>query len=154
MDHAPPYSPGLEIGDVLPASLAHDLSAAPAEAHQVYSEVTRKTTTNRISIMQALMISGLELALSLGNALDEEAFRFESGSDVIFGGSALIETVGVLFALWMALTAFFRPPTADNAVGSGVRLEIGRDVLFVVPKFLLQEIICRPVEWVIVVLVV
>lgn len=149
-----PYSRSLEAGGLVPASLAHDLSAAPAEAHQVYSEVTRKTTTNRISIMQALMISGLELALSLGNALDEEAFRFESGSDVIFAGSALIETVGVLFALWMALTAFFRPPTADNAVGSGVRLEIDGmltrrvAVLFVAPTAVLsQEHFCRPEEW-------
>lgn len=90
--------------------------------HRPYSEDVRKMTVNRISIMQALMISCLELALSLGNALDEDAFRFESGSDVIFGGSALIEAVGVLFAIGMALAAFLRPATADNAVGSGVRI--------------------------------
>lgn len=110
----------------MPTGLFPHPAAHPEEGHHhhhhhpIYSEARRKITANKISIMQALMISCLELALSLGNALDEKAFRFSSGSDVIFGGSALIEAVGVLFAIWMALTAFFHPATADNAVGSGV----------------------------------
>lgn len=108
---APP-SGGLEAGQ-------HPHPAEPHQ-HQTLSESARKITLNKISIMQALMISCLELALSLGNALDEDAFRFESGSDVIFGGSALIEAVGVLFAISMALSAFFRPAKSDDAVGSGV----------------------------------
>lgn len=98
-------------------------SVHPGEGqhHNPISEAARKKITlNKISIMQALMISCLELALSLGNALDEDAFRFESGSDVIFGGSALVEAVGVMFAISMALAAFLRPATDDDAVGSGV----------------------------------
>lgn len=124
---APPYEEGLEAGGQPQAGpLQHPATAYPEEGHhhhhhhQPYSEAARKITANKISIMQALMISCLELALSLGNALDEDAFRFDSGSDVIFGGSALIEAVGVLFAIWMALTAFLRPATDDNTVGSGV----------------------------------
>lgn len=89
------------------------------------SAAARKITSNNISIMQSLMISGLELALTLGNALDKDAFEFESGSDLIFGGSALMEAVGLLFAIWMGLTAIFRPAaTGDEAVGSGVS-EVG-----------------------------
>eukprot|EP00752_Nemacystus_decipiens_P009487 g8482.t1 len=88
--------------------------------HKTFSESARKITLNKISILQALMISCLELALTLANALDKGAFRFESGSDLIFGGSALIEAVGVLFAISMALSAFLRPTTDDDAVGAGV----------------------------------
>lgn len=112
-----PATEGMEAG----APAAH--SEEESDHHQAFSEAARKVTLNKISIMQALMISCLQLALSLGNALDEDAFRFESGSDLIFGGSALIEAVGVLFAISMALAAFLRPATAEGeAVGSGVGL--------------------------------
>lgn len=111
---------GLEAGQY-PHHAAHPGEGA---RHKALSEASRKIAINKISVMQALMISCLELALTLGNALDEDAFRFESGSDLIFGGSALIEAVGVLFAISMALAAFCRPATEDTAVGSGVRFKI------------------------------
>ncbi|CAM9344388.1 unnamed protein product [Ectocarpus sp. 8 AP-2014] len=108
---------GLEAGSLPPFH-----TEGEHDHHHRYpgSEAMRKMTVNKISTLQALTISGLELALTLGNAVKKEAFQFSSGSDLIFGGSALIEVVGFLFAIWMALIALFRPPSADNAVGSGI----------------------------------
>lgn len=126
-----PQSGGLEAGQH-PYPHPEEEGHQHHHHHQALSESARKITLNKISIMQALMISCLELALSLGNALDEDAFRFESGSDVIFGGSALIEAVGVLFAISMALSAFFRPATSDDAVGSGVSKRKARFFFFFV----------------------
>lgn len=113
-----PTGGGLEAGSLPPVQteVEHD-----DHHHYPGSEATRKVTVNKISTLQALTISGLELALTLGNALKKDAFQFNSGSDLIFGGSALMEVVGFLFAIWMSLIALFRPPSADNAVGSGVR---------------------------------
>lgn len=118
-----PAGAGLEAGSSPPF---HTEGEHDDHHHYPGSEAMRKMTVNKISTLQALTISGLELALTLGNALKKEAFQFSSGSDLIFGGSALIETVGFLFAIWMALIALFRPPSAGNAVGSGVR---PRDVI-------------------------
>ncbi|CAM9451056.1 unnamed protein product, partial [Hapterophycus canaliculatus] len=124
-----PSFDGVETGTAMSTGQTQrPVSALSAERddghhHHFYSSsaAARKITTNNISIMQSLMISGLELALTLGNALDKDAFEFESGSDLIFGGSALMEAVGLLFAIWMGLTAIFRPAgTDDDAVGSGV----------------------------------
>lgn len=55
-----------------------------------------------VARIHGLVISSLELALSLINALDEDAFRFDSRTSLVFGGSAAIEAVGFVFAMLMA----------------------------------------------------
>lgn len=69
--------------------------------------------------MHGLLLSGIELALTVGNAVNREAFQLNSFSDLIFGGSVVIETVGFLFAMGMALRMFMHP-MAIGVVGVGV----------------------------------
>ncbi|CAM9274503.1 unnamed protein product [Pylaiella littoralis] len=97
---------------------------AIAGSHDVYSEealaaVKKTIAINKVSVLQSLMISGLQLALTLNNALESNAFEFESGADLIFAGSSLMEGVGAVFSLWLAAIAFLRP-AGDGTVGSGI----------------------------------
>lgn len=56
-----------------------------------------------VATMHAVILSGLELALSLINALDENAFVFDSWTNFVFGASATIEAIGFFFAISMVL---------------------------------------------------
>jgi len=55
----------------------------------------------KIWVMHGVMISAVEFVLTLGNAVEEGAFRIHpSGRGLIFGGSTLIEAVGLLCAIF------------------------------------------------------
>ncbi|CAM9442761.1 unnamed protein product [Laminaria digitata] len=69
--------------------------------------------------MHGLILSGIELALTVGNAVNQEAFQLNSFPDVIFGGSVVIEAVGFVFAMGMAVRGLLYP-VAQGVVGVGV----------------------------------
>lgn len=70
------------------------------------SDVPNPATVVRLAksaTMHAVIISGLELALSLINVLEEDAFRFDSYTNLVFGASAFMEAFGLLFVIFMTL---------------------------------------------------
>lgn len=73
----------------------------------------------KVYAMHGLLLSGIELALTVGNALNQEAFQLNSFSALIFGGSVVIEAVGFAFAMGMAVMALLNP-VAPGIVGVGV----------------------------------
>lgn len=76
-------------------------------------------STKRMYAMHGLLLSSIELALTVGNAVNRKAFQLNSFSDLIFGGSVVIEAVGLVFAMGMALRMFMHP-MAQGMVGVGV----------------------------------
>lgn len=56
-----------------------------------------------VATTHAVVISGLELALSLTNALDEDAFQLDTYTKLVFVCSAATEAVGFIFAVFVAL---------------------------------------------------
>lgn len=57
----------------------------------------------KVATLHAVIISGLEFALSLINALVADAFKLNSLTNAVFGASAAMEAVGLVFAMYMAL---------------------------------------------------
>lgn len=73
----------------------------------------------KVYAMHGLLLSGIELALTVGNAVNREAFQLNSFSDLIFGGSVVIEVVGFALAMGMALRMLLYP-MAQGLIGVGV----------------------------------
>ncbi|CAM9442692.1 unnamed protein product, partial [Laminaria digitata] len=83
------------------------------------SDFANTVSANKVYAIHGLILSGIELALTVGNADNEDAFQLNSFSDLIFGGSVLIEAVGFVFAMGMAVRGFLHP-VAQGLVGVGV----------------------------------
>lgn len=64
---------------------------------------TNTSLVNEVSVMHALLASGVELTLTVVNAVNEDSFQLNYFSDLTFSGSVVIETVGVLFAIRIAI---------------------------------------------------
>ena len=73
----------------------------------------------KVYAIHGLILSGIELALTIGNALNQEAFQLKSFSDLIFGGSVVIEGIGLVFAMGMAVMAYLNLLDPD-IIGVGV----------------------------------
>lgn len=67
--------------------------------HLVRPDSVNSTKT---AVEHAVIISGLELALSLTNALDNATLRPYSTTSFVFFTSAVMELAGFLFAMWSA----------------------------------------------------
>lgn len=79
----------------------------------------RTSRVNKISVTHGLILSAIELALTVSNVINEDALQLSSFSDMIFGGSAVIEAVGFLFAIGMSVRVLLYP-FEKNVVGVGV----------------------------------
>lgn len=104
-------------------------SASANVDRRVGSGSANISSVNKISVMHALLLSGIELTLIVGNAVNENAFQPSSFSDLIFGGSVVIEAVGVLFAIGMSVRVLLYPFEQD-VVGVGVPAIVIAESLF------------------------
>lgn len=98
--HPAPRSPDGTTSSTAVAVAAHSSDPGSRDNVNVLRALRAKI---KIANAHALLISGLEFALSLTNALDSGAFgAAESARDVIFAGSAVMEFAGFFFALRVA----------------------------------------------------
>lgn len=96
-----------------------DGDASPNDNVRAGSLSLNRVSAHKVYAMHGLLLSGIELALTVSNAVNQGAFQLNSFSDVIFGGSVVIEAVGFAFAIAMALRILLYP-VAQGVIGVGV----------------------------------
>lgn len=85
---------GVTHEPVLPTSLLRDIDSDDAE----------HSATAWVGIMHGVTVSALEFVLTLTNAVDQNAFESRASvQDLIFGGSTVMEAMGLLFALFLTV---------------------------------------------------
>lgn len=93
-------------------------SERPTSSRKVGSVGAGQTATAWVGVMHGVVVGALEFVLTLTNAVDQNALGSRSGvRDVIFGGSTVMEAVGLLFAL---VATFQNCTRLEAPVGVGV----------------------------------
>lgn len=79
--------------------------------------------------MQGLILSGVDLAVTVGNVVHHDAFKLDSFSHFIYGGSVVIEVVGYCFAIGMSVRLLLYP-VVEDMVGVGVLAVVFAQTMF------------------------
>lgn len=73
------------------------------EHQQLLNKNGKLLSANRVHIVHGLLISSLELALTLKNTISNKSHKLESLNNLIFFGSTAMELISFIFSLYTAI---------------------------------------------------